>query len=119
MTLGPNAVDSAIRYLIDRWPNHPMTAAQREAWVDILVVLEPDELRPALAKCPSGGFRPDPEKVLDAVVASRPRIPPSNDMTNEHPDGPAPEPDQDLNHRELDRIRTQCNIPTKYRKEAK
>lgn len=108
-TLTPEAIDAALEYVAARWPNHPFHAEQREAWGDVLAYLRPKELKPALATLASD-YRPDPDKVLAAVhEARRPRHP-------EFKPEPLPEPDQDLNHRELDRIRAECNIPTWIRK---
>lgn len=113
--LSPAAIDAAIEYVAARWPNHPFTASQREAWGDVLVYMRPGELKPALATLASE-WRPDADKVLAAAIAHRPRAIPPNDWTNEHPDGPAPEPDVDLNHRMLAEIREANRLPTKYRK---
>ena len=86
--LDRDAIESAIKFILGNWPNAaPMTAAQREAWVDILGVLHPGELRPALAaRTDDKTYRPDPYTVLEIVQAQRKRIP---DFTPNHDEPPA------------------------------
>jgi hypothetical protein len=70
--LSHNAIASALAYLSDVWPHLPMTAAMREAWVDILCQLHPGELKPALAKDRGDKrFRPDPYPLLSTVLGLR------------------------------------------------
>ena len=64
-------IEAAICYLIDTWPNQPLAPYQQVAWGDVLRVMRPGELKPALAAV-GGRFRPDPYAVLEAVRATRP-----------------------------------------------
>jgi hypothetical protein len=69
--LDHEAQDSALTYLADNWPHMPLTAAQREAWLDVLGKLRQGELMRALRDMNPGRFRPDAYAVLDAVLALR------------------------------------------------
>jgi hypothetical protein len=99
--LSRTQIDDAIRHVEGRWPNQSMSTVQREAWADILSYVRHGELLPALAAL-AGDYRPDPDKVLTAIRASRPRATPSNDWTNSEP---APAPDWDANRAGLEMCR--------------
>lgn len=87
--LDANQQELALRYVEECWPNQKLTTQQLEAWTDILGRLRQGELKPALAATATGGFRPDPYKVLEAAMAARPsaRVP---DFKKPEPVEPTP-----------------------------
>lgn len=72
--LDQRAIDIAIRdVLLGEFPKSaPMTAAQRDGWVEVLRLLHPDELRAALAaRTDDKSFRPDAYALLEIVQNQR------------------------------------------------
>ena len=72
--LDHNAVEAAItNVILGEFPKSaPMTAAQREGWVEVLSLLHPGELRPALAaRIDDKSYRPDAYAILEIVQDQR------------------------------------------------
>ena len=72
--LDRNAVEAAItNVILGEFPKSaPMTAAQRDGWVEVLSLLHPGELRPALAaRIDDKSYRPDAYAILEIVQGQR------------------------------------------------
>ena len=69
--LDQTAVSAALEILDEEYPEDPpLSAFQRDAWRDVLLKLEPGELRPALA-AHTHEMRPSPLDVLQTVLEAR------------------------------------------------
>jgi hypothetical protein len=62
---------AAVEYLVTCWPGKQMLPDERESWLDVLCMVHPGELKPALARIGTR-YRPDPYALLEAVRSSRP-----------------------------------------------
>ena len=64
-----DAATKAVGFILATWPNAaPMTAAQREAWMDVLTLMHPGELKRALAaRTDDKSHRPEPYAILEVV----------------------------------------------------
>ena len=67
--LDNDAATKAVGFILATWPNAaPMTASQREAWMDVLTLLHPGELKRALAaRTDDKSHRPEPYATLEVV----------------------------------------------------
>jgi hypothetical protein len=71
--LNQTGIDAALRYVQGNWPKSaPMTADQREAWLDVLCQLRKDELKAACAlRTDNQTYRPDAYPILEIVIGMR------------------------------------------------
>ena len=71
--LDNDAAARAVQFILATWPNAaPMTAAQREAWIDVLTLMHPGELKRALAaRTDDKSHRPEPYAILEVVNGLR------------------------------------------------
>ena len=72
--LDQQAIEAAItNVILGEFPKSaPMTAAQRDGWVEVLALLHPGELRPALAaRIDDKSYRPDAYAILEIVQGQR------------------------------------------------
>ena len=71
--LDNEAATKAVGFILATWPNAaPMTASQREAWMDVLTLLHPGELKRAFAaRTDDKSHRPEPYATLEVVQRQR------------------------------------------------
>jgi hypothetical protein len=113
-------IEQAIDMLKSAWPGQALSDTQADVWRLALSKLHKGEFQPTLAEALklAGTWRMDAGAFVELAVSKRPARVMPNDWRREHPDGPAPEPDQDLNHAWLNRIREENHLKSKIRKET-
>jgi hypothetical protein len=61
---------AAVEYLVTCWPGKQMLPDERESWLDVLCMVHPGELKPALARIGTR-YRPDPYALLEATQCAQ------------------------------------------------